>query len=121
MLTYTETQIEAMKAIGREWQKDGKHRIYFNELRTLYHGLELTYYKNGRTISDAFLDGKRISNRKAGEITGRLAGCSAYYDLTLARLVMVDRYSKLLPEDIERVRAGIEAAIAAVEQGQATE
>lgn len=65
---------------GNEWKKDGKHRIYFNDLNDLI-GLEVYYYKSGN-VSSAKLNGESISNSEARRIMSALGG-SFYYDVTL--------------------------------------
>jgi hypothetical protein len=71
-------QVEILKQIGSEWQKNGMHRIYFNHLEDLY-GLDCSYYKTGN-ISGATLNGELISNSEAKRIQARLAG-KLWYDL----------------------------------------
>ena len=68
-----------VKIGGSEWEKAGKHRIYFNNLHEWY-GLRLVRYNTGN-ISDAWLDGERISNSDARHFEGRLADARVYYDL----------------------------------------
>lgn len=72
--------VEKLKKIGgKEWQKEGKHRVYFNDLTGLY-GLETSHYKTGNIMS-ARLGGKPISNTSAKKIGSRLAGASLYFDV----------------------------------------
>ena len=51
---------------GRLWEKNGKRRVYFNDLEVIY-GLEIIRYESGR-ISSAKLDGEKISNSEAGRM-----------------------------------------------------
>lgn len=81
-----EQQIAKMKEIGSEWtSSDGsKHRIYFNDLPTLY-GLKLEHYNSGN-ICAAWLDGNRISNTTARKILGDLAWGKLFYDFEDGKL-----------------------------------
>lgn len=73
--------VEKLKKLGSEWEKEGYHRIYFNDLCELY-GLELGYYNTGN-ISWASLDGEHISNSRARKIKNVLDFAKIYYDLNL--------------------------------------
>ncbi len=74
----TMANIETLKKLGREWQGGDKHRIYFNDLAGLY-GLETSHYNSGN-ISEATLDGGRISNSQAREIASDLSMAKIWYD-----------------------------------------
>lgn len=69
---------DALLRIGSEWEKGGKHRIYFNGLSS-YLGVETSRYGSGH-ISGATLGGERISNSEAKRIIGRVINASVYYD-----------------------------------------
>ena len=69
---------DKFKKIGKEWQKNGMHRIYFNNLAEL-RGLECTHYKTGN-ISSAYLGGEKISNGRAREIMTTLDSGKVWYD-----------------------------------------
>ncbi len=71
--------IEKLKLLGSEWQKNGYHRIYFNELTELF-GLSCRYYNTGN-ISSATLDGERITNCRAAEIASALANSKLWFDM----------------------------------------
>jgi len=76
----TEETIKRLVEIGgSEWQKNGKHRVYFNDL-TEFYGLKLEFYNSGN-ISSATLDGEHISNTSAKTIYSRLLAGSVYYDV----------------------------------------
>ncbi len=65
---------------GREWIKDGKHRVYFNDdvMCDLY-GLKTSHYNTGN-VSSASLNGEPISNSRARKILSTLVG-KLWYDL----------------------------------------
>lgn len=71
--------IDNLKQIGNEWQKAGKHRIYFNDLPSRL-GLRTWHYNTGN-ISSAELDGERISNSQAKKLLSRLAGAKLWFDM----------------------------------------
>jgi hypothetical protein len=73
--------MEKLFAIGKEWKKEDKHRIYFdtNELCKL-HGLHTTSYKTGSILS-AVMDGEKISNSKAYKIQSQISDLKLYFDI----------------------------------------
>lgn len=71
--------LERLKAIGSEWHRDDKHRIYFNDLPSRY-GLRVTRYKTGR-ISRASLNGEAISNNKADKLWDTLTLGKLWWDV----------------------------------------
>ncbi len=72
--------IETLKKIGgREWTKNGMHRIYFNDLPALY-GLKCEYYNTGN-IRKATLDGEYISNSGARRLSTTLDLGKLWYDV----------------------------------------
>lgn len=71
--------LERLKAIGKEWTGGDNHRIYFNDLRSLY-GLDATYYGTGN-ISSASIDGVAISNGKARALATDLDFAKVWYDV----------------------------------------
>ena len=72
--------IETLKIIGgSEWIKDDYHRIYFKNLEEFY-GLKCSYYKSGN-ISEAWLDGKRISNSQAKKIQNSIGRMKVWFDV----------------------------------------
>jgi len=73
-------KIETLVKIGgKEWQKNGKHRVYFNDLEGLA-GLECSHYNTGN-ISSARLNGERISNSSARKIGQALCSAKIWYDV----------------------------------------
>lgn len=77
MNTYTPQQI--IRIGGREWSKNGKHRIYLNpDTWAPMIGLELTHYNTGN-ICGAWLDGEEISNSRARDILTCIS--SVYLDV----------------------------------------
>lgn len=75
--------IEKLKKLGNEWKKTTDkcdyHRIYFDDLEELV-GIEYSQYKTGN-ISNAKLDGERISNSAARDICSALNGSKFWYDV----------------------------------------
>lgn len=72
--------VETLKSIGgSEWIKEDKHRVYFNDLAGFF-GLSCNRYNTGN-ISSATLDGEKISNSRASEISGALGGSKVWYDV----------------------------------------
>jgi hypothetical protein len=72
---------EKLTAIGGvKWEKYEKKRIYFNDLEEWF-GLECSRYNTGN-ISSATLDGEKISNSRAKEISSSLGWAKLWYDLT---------------------------------------
>ena len=80
---------------GKEWQKNGMHRVYFNDLPGLY-GLKVTRYNTGN-VSSATLDGERISNSAARKMLNKLCG-SFWYDVSAGEF-----RSRGLSEDVAGV------------------
>lgn len=79
-------ELESLKRVGgTEWQKNGMHRIYFNNLAEWY-GLKVNRYNSGN-VSSATLDGEEISNGRAKKIAGRLDYAKFWYD------VITDRFA----------------------------
>lgn len=67
----TDGQINVLVQAGcNRWTKYGKDRLYINPE---FIGLELSYYNTGN-ISDAYLDGERISNCYARKLIAKLDG-----------------------------------------------
>jgi len=73
-------RIAGLQAIGGNlWEKNGRSRVYMNDLVGLY-GLEVSRYNTGN-ISSALLRGERISNSRATKIVGHLAYAKLYWDV----------------------------------------
>jgi len=65
--TYTAEQIEAIG--GNHWTKGGHDRVYINyDVWGPLVGLEIDYYKSGN-ICYATLNGQKLSNSKAGQMS----------------------------------------------------
>lgn len=64
---------------GKLWEKHGFRRIYFNRLHEWY-GLTYETYNTGN-ISDAWVDGQRVSNSDGRRILGRLEFAKVWFDL----------------------------------------
>lgn len=93
----TDEQIKALQDIGfRRWTKYGKDRLYANAEAI---GLELDYYKTGN-ISDAMLDGSRISNCQARKILSAIDGC--YIDILTGKVFGSLSGKQYVAEAIER-------------------
>jgi len=71
--------LDTLKSLGNEWQKAGHHRIYINDLPTLY-GLSVTRYNTGN-ISRATLDGERLSNSNAMKLMTDLDFGKLWWDV----------------------------------------
>lgn len=68
-----------MKKIEELGGKRWNDRYYFNNLQELY-GLELRFFKNGFNISSALLEGEKLSNAKARELSGVLQGMKIWWE-----------------------------------------
>jgi len=64
--------------IGSDWQKNGMHRIYINDLYR-FANLTMKFYASGN-ISSATLDGETISNSAAKQIAAKIDSLSIWYD-----------------------------------------
>ena len=93
---YTEEQIDKIKELGNEWQKGGHHRVYFNDLGTLY-GIETGRYNTGN-ISSATLDGEKISNSQAKRLLQKLFYVKVWFDLTDGQFHHKDTYGEINAE-----------------------
>ncbi|MEZ4714280.1 MAG: hypothetical protein R3A44_44275 [Caldilineaceae bacterium] len=71
--------IENLKQIGSEWQKAGRHRIYFNGLAARW-GIKTWRYNTGN-ICGAEFRGESISNNQAKKIIEHFMGAKLYYDM----------------------------------------
>lgn len=72
-------EIQQLVAVGGKlWEKGDMRRVYFNNLAEWY-GLDCSYYNSGN-ISSAQLDGERISNSHARELSARLDMGKFWYD-----------------------------------------
>lgn len=86
----TDAQIEGLIAKGAvRWTKFGRDRIYFNSAAKKIINLKLSYYKTGN-ISNASLDGDRISNCEAKKILASLN--SSYIDVTSGKIFLCGDY-----------------------------
>ncbi len=74
----SEQQMATLMELGNVWQKNGHHRIYLNDLPSLY-GLKVSYYGTGN-VRSATLDGEKISNAAATRLLGPLSG-KMWYDV----------------------------------------
>jgi hypothetical protein len=78
-----EIRIDALKGLGTEWQKNGMHRIYFNNLSKWY-GLTCDYSGSGR-INHAEINGETISNSKGLHIASKLSFGKIWFDVTTGK------------------------------------
>jgi len=76
--------INKIKQIGKEWIKEDMHRIYINNLDQIY-GLETTSYKTGN-ISSATLNGEKISNSRARQLSTDLSCAKIWYDVKTGKI-----------------------------------
>lgn len=101
-----EITVEALvKVGGREWQKAGRHRVYFQDCARWY-GLEVNRYNTGN-ISSARLDGDTISNSHARQIDTRLSWAKVYYDVGLGQFQGQDIAQADLGRIVERIKAAV--------------
>lgn len=89
---------------GNLWEGGEHRRVYLNNALELA-GLEVNRYGTGN-ISSARIDGKKISNAKAGE----LAGLNVYWDCNAGELVVMGR-ARLKDEIAARLENKIRAAL----------
>ncbi len=80
------TKEKALELGGKEWEKNGHHRVYFNResMQALY-GLEGLNVINGRPRKWNRL-GEHISNNKVFSLLNR----NSYYDVVADKMVDVD-------------------------------
>lgn len=108
--------VETMTAIGgNEWERYGKHRVYFDAPVETFAGLELAYYKSGN-ICGAWLGDEKVSNAEGGRLAGAVA--KLYFDAADGKLHIQWGYgeprSLTRAELADRIFAGVRAAIAAL-------
>lgn len=65
---------------GKEWKRDHRHRIYIENIATLYGLKWEADPKSGRLLK-ATLDGSPIDTADARELLARLKGVKIWYDL----------------------------------------
>lgn len=87
---------------GKEWKSENHHRIYFNDLVSLY-GLVTLEYKSGN-VSSASLKGKKISNSKASKIIDTLTFAKVYYDLNTGEFHGQRIPESMLADITERIK-----------------
>lgn len=71
--------LEKLQTLGTLWEKNGKARIYFNNLPSMF-GLETTHYGSGN-LGSATIDGEKISNREASDLLSVFVESKLWYDL----------------------------------------
>lgn len=82
---------------GKYWEKGELKRIYFNDLREIYGGIEVSFYKTGN-VSTARLDGEKTSNSYMRGLLWDLRHGKLYYDLTDNKF-----YDKNLSNHVDRL------------------
>ena len=95
--------INKIKSIGKEWIKEDMHRIYINNLEKIY-GLETTSYKTGN-ISSATLNGEKISNSRARQLSCDLSCAKIYYDVKTGKIEAQHINDPLKSTIIEKITA----------------
>ena len=98
---------DALKKLGSEWGKSGKHRVYFNDLPELY-GLDVRYYNTGN-VSSATLDGEAISNSEAKRLLNRLTG-KFYFDFADGRFHSFDLDDEIAGELVGAIKSRLAQA-----------
>ena len=106
---HTQEQISKIKELGNEWQKGNHHRVYFNDLGTLY-GIKTNRYNSGN-IQSATLDGKAISNSQARQLLQKFASVKFWFDLTDNKFKFNDPYSEVNKEMMRKIQAAVEAQL----------
>ena len=95
--------------VGSLWEKHGYRRIYFNDLAAWY-GLEYNTYNTGN-ISNAWVDGERVSNSEGRRILGRLAGAKVWYDLTDGKFHGKVNRQEDFERIVERIKEGAKVGV----------
>lgn len=85
MTTETMTAEQLVAVGGSEWQRGDKHRVYFNDLASLY-GLEVNRYDTGN-ISGARLNGEKISNGQARQLLNTLQMAKLWWDVPTGKFL----------------------------------
>lgn len=86
MTTETMTVEQLVAVGGSEWQRGDKHRVYFNDLASLY-GLEVSRYNTGN-ISGARLNGEEISNGQARKLISTLQVAKLWWDVPTGKFMV---------------------------------
>lgn len=108
--------VKVLKEIGgQEWQKNGMHRVYFNDLAGWY-GLRTTRYNSGN-ISGATLNGEAVSNTYARKLILDLIDAKLWYDVPTKKW----QGRGIAHSDFDVVVANIKAKAQAAEAAQAQE
>lgn len=99
---------ETLSAVGGTlWERGSMRRVYFNDLEGLL-GLEVSRYGSGN-ISYAYLNGEKLSNRRARDLVRELDFAKVWWDASSQEF-----HSKGMDEEhFEVVAANIQARIAA--------
>ena len=106
---HTQEQIDKIKELGSEWHKDDHHRVYFNDLGTLY-GIKTNRYHSGN-IQSATLDGKPVSNSQAKRLLQKFASVKFWLDLVDGKFKFNDPYSEVDKAMMRKIQAAIEAQL----------
>lgn len=69
---------EILKKLGNEWQRHGKHRIYFDRLFMFYGG---EIHRSGLTITGVTVDGEAITLEDARRLEALLRCSKLWYDI----------------------------------------
>lgn len=103
---YTTDQLTA--AGGKLWETEKFHRVYFNDLASLY-GLQISHYNTGN-ICSAKLDGQKISNTKARKLCLVLSDAKFFYDLDEQGFRIKSRYTIDIDKLVSAITARIQSA-----------
>lgn len=97
------SQLQEMGAT--RWTKGEHDRLYLNEAAAKLIGLEISYYNTGN-ISYAKLDGEKISNRRAGELS---AVTSIYININTGKMAgrVSDHQIAMIREKLDEMEAEI--------------
>lgn len=105
MTKYTVEQLEQVG--GKLWEKGNMRRVYFNNLAEWY-GLTTKHYNTGN-ISYAEVDGERISNSSARELSYNLSWGKVWYDFTDGKFHYKGMSEKMATKIIDRITEKIQA------------
>lgn len=112
--------MERLVAVGGNlWERGEMKRVYFNNLEELY-GLELDHYNTGN-ISRAKVDGEKISNNSARQLSYELRSGKVWFDLVAGEFGTKGLSDKVAAKLIERITEKVETVAVEEERGVAEE
>lgn len=104
------TATKLIEAGGKLWEKNGMRRIYFDaDLVFKNAGLHVSHYNTGN-ISNATINGEKISNSEAKRIIAAISFCKLWYDITDGKFYYrgdPDGYKYLITDFFNTLRAAV--------------